>query len=108
MTMTQTILTIAICAAATALTRFLPFLLFPAGRQTPRPIQYLGRVLPYSVIGLLIVYCLKGVNVLQGSHGLPEGIAILAICLVHVWKRSVLLSIATGTILYMVLIQLIF
>lgn len=108
MTMTQTVLTIAICAAATALTRFLPFLLFPAGRQTPRAIQYLGRVLPYSVIGLLIVYCLKGVNVLRGSRGLPEAIAIAAICLVHVWKRNVLLSIATGTVLYMVLIQLVF
>lgn len=108
MTTTQIILTILTVAAATALTRFLPFLIFPAGKPTPKYIQYLGKVLPSAVFGLLIVYCLKNVSLVSGSHGIPEVIAIAVTAGLHLWKRQMLLSIAGGTICYMLLVQLVF
>ena len=108
MTTTQIILTILPVAAATALTRFLPFLIFPAGKPTPKYIQYLGKVLPSAVFGLLIVYCLKNVSLVSGSHGIPEVIAIAVTAGLHLWKRQMLLSIAGGTICYMLLVQLVF
>ena len=108
MTVTQQIITVAAVVLGTMLTRFLPFFLFPAGRETPRYIQYLGRVLPPAVFGLLVVYCLKNVSILKGSHGIPELIAIAAVVALHLWKRQMLLSIAGGTVLYMVLVQTVF
>lgn len=108
MTLTQQIITIGTIVLGTMLTRFLPFLLFPAGKPTPKYIQYLGKVLPSAVFGLLIVYCLKGVSILGGSHGIPELISIVLVVLLHLWKRQMLLSIAGGTICYMLLIQLVF
>ena len=81
MTLTQQVVTIAIVVLGTMLTRFLPFLLFPAGRPTPKYIQYLGKVLPAAVFGLLIIYCLRNVNLLAGSHGIPELISILVVIL---------------------------
>ena len=107
MTLTQQIVTIAIVVFGTMLTRFLPFLVF-GRKEAPKYIQYLGKVLPAAVFGLLVVYCLKGVNVLSGSHGLPEAIAILVVVLLHLWKRQMLLSIAGGTVCYMLLVQLVF
>ena len=92
----------------TMLTRFLPFLVFPSGKPTPKYIQYLGKVLPAAVFGLLVVYCLKGVNILAGSHGLPELISILVVIGLHLWKRQMLISIAGGTIYYMMLVQMVF
>lgn len=88
------------------LTRFLPFLLFPAGRPTPKYIQYLGKVLPSAVFGMLVIYCLKDVSLISGSHGIPELLAVLAVTVLHLWKRQMLLSIAGGTIFYMVLLQI--
>lgn len=108
MTLTQRILTIAVVALGTLATRFLPFLIFPAGKPTPRYIQYLGRVLPPAVFGLLVVYCLKNVSLVSGSHGIPEAIAIAVVAGLHVWKRQMLLSIAGGTVCYMLLVQLVF
>lgn len=108
MTLTQQVLTIAICALATMLTRFLPFIIFPSGKQAPGFIQYLGQVLPGAIFGMLVVYCLKNVSILEGTHGLPEFIAVLAVVILHVLKRQMLLSIAGGTIIYMLLIQLVF
>lgn len=108
MTLTEQIITIAIIVLATMLTRFLPFLLFPAGKPTPKYIQYLGKVLPAAVFSLLVVYCLKDVNIFGGSHGLPELIAIAVVVGLHLWKRQMLLSIAGGTICYMLLVQLVF
>lgn len=108
MNLTQQIITILMVILGTMLTRFLPFLLFPAGRETPKYIQYLGKVLPPAVFGLLVVYCLKDINVFTGSHGLPELIAIAAVILLHCWKKQMLLSIAGGTVCYMLLVQLIF
>ena len=101
MSVTEQIITIAVVALGTMLTRFLPFLLFPAGKATPRYVQYLGKALPGAVFGLLVVYCLKNVSLLSGSHGLPELIAILVVAGLHLWKRQMLLSIAGGTICYM-------
>jgi len=108
MTVSQHIIMILMAVLGTMLTRFLPFILFPAGRATPKVIQYLGRVLPSAVFGMLVVYCLKNVSLLTGGHGLPEIIAIAAVVLLHKWKGQMLLSIAGGTILYMFLVQVIF
>lgn len=108
MTITQQILTIAAVVAGTMLTRFLPFLLFPAGRQTPKYILYLGKVLPPAVFGLLVIYCLKDVSLFSGSHGIPELISIALVIALHLWKRQMLLSIAGGTVCYMILVQFFF
>ena len=107
MTVTQEIITIAICALGTMLTRFLPFLLFRSGK-TPPFIQYLGKALPAAIFSMLVVYCLKDVQILSGSHGLPELIGIIIVVALHLWKRNMLLSIAAGTVGYMLLVQLVF
>ena len=108
MTTVQTLVTIGIIALGTMLTRFLPFLVFPAGKPTPDGIRYLGKALPPAVFGLLVVYCLKNVSLLTGTHGLPEAIAVAATAALHIWRRQVLLSIAGGTVCYMLLVQLVF
>ena len=108
MTLTQRILTIAVIVLGTMLTRFLPFLLFPAGKPTPKAVHYLGSVLPGAVFGLLVVYCLKNVSLFTGSHGLPELISISLVVLLHLSKRQMLLSIAGGTACYMLLVQFVF
>lgn len=108
MTLVQEIIIIALCALGTMLTRFLPFFVFRADKPTPKFIQYLGRALPGAVFGMLVVYCLKDVKLLAGSHGLPELIAILFVVILHLWKRNMLLSIGGGTICYMLLVQLVF
>lgn len=108
MTLTQQLITIAMVVLGTMTTRFLPFLFFPSGKETPAFVQYLGRVLPAAVFGLLVVYSLKDVSLLTGSHGIPEAIAIALVIALHCWKRQMLLSIAGGTICYMLLVQLIF
>ena len=108
MTLTQGIITIAIVAFGTMLTRFLPFILFPAGKETPPYIKYLGKILPAAVFGLLVVYCLKNVNIMTGDHGLPEFLGIAFVVVLHLWKRQMLLSIAGGTIFYMILVQTVF
>ena len=104
MTTIQSILTIAVVVLGTMLTRFLPFLIFPEEKKPPAYITYLGTVLPYAVIGLLVVYCLKDA-VFTDFHGLPEGIAMVFILILHKWKKNTLLSIGLGTVLYMVLVQ---
>lgn len=104
----QNLIIIALCALATQLTRFLPFLLFPAGKPTPKFIQFLGHALPAAVFSMLLVYCLKGVDIAAGSHGLPEAIAIAVVAALHLWKKQTLLSIAGGTIVYMLLVQRVF
>lgn len=108
MTGREQFFTILVIVLGTMLTRFLPFLLFPAGKPTPKLVQKLGRILPAAVFGLLIVYCLKNVSFLSGSHGLPELISIALVTALHLWKRQTLLSIAAGTVCYMLLIQFVF
>lgn len=104
----QTVVMLLAIAAGTQLTRWLPFWLFPENRQPPRFVTYLGRVLPPATMGLLVVYCLKGVTWTAAPHGAPELIAIAAVVLLHRWKSNVLLSIAGGTAVYMLLIQTVF
>lgn len=108
MTGREQFFTILVIVLGTMLTRFLPFLLFPAGKPTPKLVRKLGRILPAAVFGLLIVYCLKNVSFLSGSHGLPELISIALVTALHLWKRQTLLSIAAGTVCYMLLIQFVF
>lgn len=91
----------------TMVTRFLPFLIFPEGKEPPEFIQYLGKVLPYAVIGLLVIYCLKDVPG-SGTYGIPKFLAIAFIVLLHRWKKSILLSIGGGTVFYMLLVQFVF
>ena len=103
----QTLGIILAVAAGTQLTRWLPFWLFPEKKQPPAVVAYLGKVLPPAMMGLLVVYCLKDVPG-SGHYGIPELIAILFIVALHKWKKSTLLSIGGGTVLYMVLVQTIF
>ena len=93
---------------ATVIMRFLPFMLFPDNKPTPKFIHYLGKVLPAAVFGFLIIYCLKNVSIFEGSHGIPELIAILITAAAHLWKKQMLISIAAGTISYMLMVQFIF
>lgn len=104
----QAILMIFIMAGITFIIRGLPFLLFSGKSKTPSYISYLGKVLPYAIIGMLVVYCLKNVSLTASPFGLPELITSAAIVLVHCWKRNTLLSIGGGTVLYMFLVQVIF
>lgn len=108
MTLTQQIITIAMCVLGTMATRFLPFIIFNEKKRTPEFVQYLGKFLPSAVFGMLVIYCLKNVNLLNGTHGLPEGIAILVTGVLHYWKRNMLISIAGGTICYMLLLHFVF
>lgn len=108
MSITQQIIMIAMVVLGTMLTRFVPFLAFPSGKPTPKYVQYLGKVLPSAVIGLLVIYCFKDVSVLSGNRGIPEVLSVAVVALLHFWKRQMLLSIAGGTIVYMILIQFIF
>lgn len=104
----QSLVLILIIAAVTFLTRLLPFAIFNGKRKLPAAVVYLGEVLPYAVMGLLVVYCLKGVQLLRPPYGLPELLAAAAVVLLHKWRHNMLLSIACGTMLYMVLVQAVF
>ena len=108
MTIEQQIITIGICVLGTMLTRFLPFLVFSSKKPTPEYVRYLGRALPAAIFGMLVVYCLRNMEVFSGNHGLPELISICLVAALHLWKRQMLLSIAGGTICYMFLVQTIF
>lgn len=108
MTLTEQIITIALCVAGTMATRFLPFIIFSDKKPTPKYVQYLGKVLPAAIFGMLVIYCLKDIDVMSGSHGLPELIAIILTGAIHLWKKQMLLSIAAGTICYMLLVQFVF
>ena len=105
---THAILTILVATLVTAATRFLPFLIFGNGKKTPDIIVYLGKVLPYAIMGMLVVYCLKIVSFLQSPFGIPELLGCAAVAILHIWKRNTLLSIGAGTVLYMLLVQLVF
>ena len=99
---------IAVAAIVTMGLRFLPFLIFGENRKTPPIIAYLGQVLPYAIMGMLVVYCLKDVDITQVGSGLPAGISCVLVGALHVWKRNTLLSIGAGTVCYMLLVQLVF
>ena len=102
------VLLIVVAVLVTMATRFLPFLIFGENRKTPPIITYLGTVLPFAIMGMLVVYCLKDVSFLSFPYGLPEIISCVVVAALHVWKRSSLLSIGGGTVCYMLLVQLVF
>ena len=108
MTLTQQIITISMCVIGTLVMRALPFAVFSSKKPTPKFVQYLGIALPAAIFGMLVVYCLKGVTLLTAPHGIPELIAIGAVVGIHLWRRNMLLSIFSGTAIYMVLIQFVF
>jgi branched-subunit amino acid transport protein AzlD len=105
--MTDTILSITVMAVVTALLRFLPFMIFRGDKKTPDFISYLGKVLPYAIMGMLVVFCLKSVDFRGGVHGLPEIVSILVIVLAHWWKKNTILSILVGTICYVAIVNFI-
>ena len=108
MNLAQSIITIIMLMAATMVTRFLPFLIFKPGADMPKFIKYLGNALPPAVFGMLVVYCLKSVDIAGGSHGLPELISLAVLTAIHLWRKNMLLSIAAGTVCYMLLVQFVF
>ena len=99
-------LLVSIMSLATILLRFLPFMVFRG--RTPAYVAYLGRVLPPAIIGMLVIYCLKDVSLTARPYGLPELIAAASVVAVQAWKRNSLVSILFGTVVYMVLIQMVF
>ncbi len=108
LTAVETLITILAIALGTMITRFTPFILFPESKEPSKTIVYLGKVLPPAMMGLLVVYCLKGFSIESATHGIPEALAIGFIIVLHKWKNNVLLSIGGGTLLYMVLLQIVF
>lgn len=106
--MNHDLLLIAIIALGTLITRVLPFLIFKNNTNNISLIDYLGKVLPYAIMAMLVVYCLKDINLLTGHHGLPEIVAVIITIIIHLWKNNTLLSIIIGTVSYMIFIQLIF
>jgi len=107
-TTTQLIIFFTIVILGTILTRTLPFLLFPEKKEIPKYITYLADVLPFTIIGMLVVYCLKDISFSQAPNGFPELISIAVIIALHLWKNNTLLSIGAGTLLYMFLVQVVF
>ena len=99
---------IVVATIVTMATRFLPFLIFGSNRKTPDIVVYLGKVLPYAIIGMLVIYCMKDVAILSWPHGIPELIGCVIVAALHIWKRNSLLSIGVGTVCYMLLVQLVF
>lgn len=104
----HSVILIVVISLVTMLLRFLPLWIFGNGKQTPRLVQYLGKVLPYAIMGMLVVFCLKGVSLIRAPFGLPELIASAVVVGLHVWKRNTPVSIVGGTVVYMLLVQLVF
>ena len=108
LTTVQTLVILLCVTLGTMTTRFLPFLLFPEGKKQPKFINYLGNILPTAMMGLLVIYCLKGVSLISWPYGLPELISIAITAALQLWRRNVLLSICAGTVCYMLLVQFVF
>lgn len=108
MSNTCLIVMILIMIAVTMALRFLPFIIFGGNRTTPKFVEYLGKVLPYAIMGMLVVYCLKGISVTGPTHGIPELISVAVVAGLQLWRRNTLISILCGTICYMILIQFVF
>ena len=99
---------VAVIALVTAAIRFLPFALFSGDRKTPKIIDKLGKMLPYAIMGMLVVYCLKDVSFTSAANCLPALISCLVVGVLYIWKRNTLISIVVGTICYMILVQMVF
>ena len=99
---------ILVMGAVTLATRWLPVLIFGRNEKVPELVLYLGKVVPYTAMGLLIVYCLRDVSIFEGSHGIPELIALAMVSASYLWKRNTILSVVVGTAVYMALVQGVF
>jgi branched-subunit amino acid transport protein AzlD len=108
LTFAQQVITIALCSIATLITRFIAFAVFSPKKPTPRYIQYLGLTLPCGIFAMLVVYCLRNVDLFSYPHGVPEAMALAFTLAIHMWKRKVLISMGGGTALYMFLVQAVF
>ena len=106
--MLHSVAIIAVAAIVTLIIRAVPFVAFGGKREVPETVPYLGKVLPPAIMVILVIYCVKGINLFTGSHGFPELLSIAVVALLHIWKKNTLLSIAVGTILYMILVQVVF
>ena len=106
--MTHDILLIAVVSAVTIGLRFLPFLIFRDQQKLPGLLKYLGQVLPFSIMGMLVIYCLRNISFAAAPFGIPEVIGCAVVVMLHLWKRNTLLSITGGTVCYMLLVQLVF
>lgn len=104
----HSVIIIAVVAIVTMLLRFLPFVVFGRNKKTPAYITYISSVLPYAIMGMLVVYCMKDVSITEAPHGLPELISGAVVVGLHHWKGNTLLSIVAGTVVYMLLIQCVF
>lgn len=104
----HSLLIISVAAFVTIITRFSPFILFNRGKELPRWIKYLGNMLPPAVMSVLLIYCIRSVDLTAGSHGIPELLGISAAVLLHIWKGNTLISIGVSTVLYMILVQAVF
>lgn len=102
------VMVIAVASIVTIALRFLPFIIFSGDRKTPAVVTYLGKVLPYAIMGMLVVFCLKNVSIVDAPHGIPEFVACVLVAVLHIWKRNTLISIVSGTVCYMFLIQVVF
>lgn len=101
-------LIVAIASIVTIAIRFIPFILFPENKEVPKLLTYLSNVLPPAIMGMLVVYCFKNISFITAPHGVPEAIATAVTALLYIWKKNILISIAVGTVLYMLLVQVVF
>ena len=101
-------LIVVVAALVIIATRFIPFLLFGGSRKTPPLVTHLGKVLPFAIMGMLVIYCMKDVAFLSAPYGIPELLSCAAVALLHIWKRNTLLSVISGTVCYMLLVQFVF
>ena len=108
MTDIHALLMVVIMAGITFVLRYLPFAVFPADKKTPAVITYLSNALPCAIMGMLVVYCLKDATLFSGNHGIPEAICVILVVILHKWKHNSLLSIFVGTVVYMLLVQMVF
>lgn len=99
---------VAVIALVTATLRFLPFIIFNGNKKTPKIIEKLGKILPFAIMGMLVVYCLKDISFTSVSEFLPAIISCVVVGVLYVWKRNTLISIICGTVCYMVLVQVVF
>lgn len=108
MNTTHSLLLILVVAAVTCALRFLPFLVFPADKEIPKVLEYLGTVLPGAIMGMLVVYCYRSTVIFSWPFALPELISAAVVAGLYLWKKNTLLSIGIGTVLYMFLVQQVF
>lgn len=106
--MQHSIAIVGVVALCTILTRALPFWILGGKKEIPQTVKYLGEVLPPAIMVILVIYCLKSINLLEGSRGIPEFLAIGVVTALHLWKKNTLLSIGAGTVFYMILVQAVF